>query len=138
MNRIQCKLSKGWRMPAGAVYVGRPSKWGNPFSIEDAMRLAHTEDEEIARMMAVELFRNWLDGKMPYFLPERSAWIRAHYIELRGHDLVCWCPLLHADGYAAYCHADVLIEWARGKESIMTEAETASAWQAIAGGVGAV
>lgn len=30
--------------------------------------------------------------------------------ELRGKDLVCWCPL-------GPCHADVLLEWAnRGEE----------------------
>lgn len=29
--RIQRKRSKGWRMPAGAIYIGRPSKWGNPY-----------------------------------------------------------------------------------------------------------
>ena len=26
--RIQRKDKKGWRMPAGAVYVGRPTIWG--------------------------------------------------------------------------------------------------------------
>jgi len=30
-QRIQRRRTKGWRMPAGAVYVGRGSKWGNPF-----------------------------------------------------------------------------------------------------------
>ncbi len=30
-QRIQRKRTKGWRMPEGAVYVGRPTKWGNPF-----------------------------------------------------------------------------------------------------------
>jgi len=30
-QRIQRRRAKGWRMPDGAVYVGRPSKWGNPF-----------------------------------------------------------------------------------------------------------
>jgi len=30
--RIQRKRTKGWRMPEGAVYVGRGSKWGNPFA----------------------------------------------------------------------------------------------------------
>ena len=30
-KRIQRKRTAGWRMPEGAVYVGRPSKWGNPF-----------------------------------------------------------------------------------------------------------
>lgn len=31
--RIQRRRVKGWRMPRGAVYVGRPSKWGNPYRI---------------------------------------------------------------------------------------------------------
>lgn len=30
-QRIQRKRTRGWRMPEGAVYVGRPTKWGNPF-----------------------------------------------------------------------------------------------------------
>lgn len=29
-QRIQRKRTRGWRMPAGVVYVGRPTKWGNP------------------------------------------------------------------------------------------------------------
>jgi hypothetical protein len=33
--RIQRKRTKGWRMPEGAVYVGRPSRWGNPFKVGD-------------------------------------------------------------------------------------------------------
>lgn len=32
-RRIQRKRTRGWRMPEGAVYVGRPSRWGNPFSV---------------------------------------------------------------------------------------------------------
>ena len=31
--RIQRKRTKGWRMPANTVYVGRPSKFGNPFTL---------------------------------------------------------------------------------------------------------
>jgi len=31
--RIQRKRTKGWRMPEGAIYVGRGSRWGNPFAI---------------------------------------------------------------------------------------------------------
>ena len=30
-KRIQCKRTKGWRMPTNAVYVGRPTAFGNPF-----------------------------------------------------------------------------------------------------------
>lgn len=29
-RRIQRHRTKGWRMPEGAIYVGRPTKWGNP------------------------------------------------------------------------------------------------------------
>jgi hypothetical protein len=36
VRRIQRKRTKGWRMPEGAVYVGRPSRWGNPFTGNDA------------------------------------------------------------------------------------------------------
>lgn len=32
-KRIQRKRTGGWRMPEGAVYVGRGSKWGNPFVV---------------------------------------------------------------------------------------------------------
>jgi hypothetical protein len=32
-QRIQRKRTKGWRMPEGAVYVGRGTKWGNPFVV---------------------------------------------------------------------------------------------------------
>ncbi|WP_280193252.1 DUF4326 domain-containing protein [Nocardia farcinica] len=32
-KRIQRKRTAGWRMPEGAVYVGRGSKWGNPFVV---------------------------------------------------------------------------------------------------------
>lgn len=32
-ERIQRKRTKGWRMPEGAIYVGRPTKWGNPIQI---------------------------------------------------------------------------------------------------------
>jgi len=31
--RVQRKRTKGWRMPEGAVYVGRGSRWGNPFKV---------------------------------------------------------------------------------------------------------
>lgn len=30
-TRIQRQRTKGWRAPEGSVYVGRPSRWGNPF-----------------------------------------------------------------------------------------------------------
>jgi hypothetical protein len=34
-KRIQRRRIAGWRMPEGAVYVGRPTRWGNPFAYHD-------------------------------------------------------------------------------------------------------
>jgi len=75
------------RKPApGRIYVGRPSKWGNPFVIgRDGTRL-----EVIAK------YRAWI-AQQPALLAALG--------ELRGKDLVCWCA-------PDPCHAEVLIELA--------------------------
>lgn len=39
-KRIQRKRTAGWRMPKGAIYVGRPTKWGNPFQFRTPYGLA--------------------------------------------------------------------------------------------------
>jgi hypothetical protein len=39
-QRIQRQRSKGWRMPEGAVYVGRPTIYGNPFRYRTSYGLA--------------------------------------------------------------------------------------------------
>jgi len=35
MKRIQRKRTKRWKMPKNTIYVGRPSKWGNPFFVKE-------------------------------------------------------------------------------------------------------
>ena len=120
-KRIQRKRTKGWRMPEGAVYVGRPSIWGNPYRVEKVKKgvwfvtlgsdLRLTVFSRLgteASGVAVDRFRAMLaslarDG-LRY--PDNGA-IRA---ELRGHDLACWCPLEDEDGLRYPCHADVLLE----------------------------
>lgn len=107
-NRIQRKRVRGWRMPPHAVYIGRPSKWGNPFEIyyDPSKRLWRIGKEEyshrlLAQKRAVDLFRGWL------LSCERDALaMRASLEEIRGCDLACWC----AEGTP--CHGDVLIEFA--------------------------
>jgi hypothetical protein len=32
-KRIQRSCAKGWKMPANAIYVGRPTVWGNPYVV---------------------------------------------------------------------------------------------------------
>ena len=39
-KRIQRRRVKGWRMPPNTVYVGRGSRWGNPFIPNDRSGLA--------------------------------------------------------------------------------------------------
>lgn len=97
--RIQRMRIKGWRMPEGAVYVGRPTKWGNPF-------------------ISALAFKRWLEtGDYHYFdlltprphldeLNERRSAILSAANELRGKLLACWC------GFGCECHADVLAEMA--------------------------
>lgn len=36
-ERIQLQRKRGWRLPAGAVSVARPTKWGNPFVVGKAL-----------------------------------------------------------------------------------------------------
>ena len=97
-KRIQRRRTKGWRMPAGAVYVGRPTKWGNPFSVGHAKY--PTRAHAVARFrMALTLDRGYWTGKYS------DEWMSVRRVnELRGKDLACWCPLDKP------CHADVLLE----------------------------
>lgn len=96
--RIQRKRTKGWKMPDGAVYVGRPTKWGNPFKISngdcDHPDCGPKSHPVITAQMAVDQYRRWLTPGM----------IMVLRYELRGKDLACFCPLDQP------CHADVLLE----------------------------
>lgn len=89
-SRIQRKRERGWRMPENAVYVGRPTIWGNPYKVGGMYHVACAYD-------AVVAYRVYLEGLIRAQNPG--------FIErLRGKDLACWCPLDQP------CHADVLLE----------------------------
>lgn len=118
-RRVQLSRRKGWRKPEGAVVVSRPSRWGNPFTIEWArLGQEHLTDQE-ARVYVVKVFRSWLtdDAYAAAFrstwLDERRARILGHLGELAGRDLCCWCPL-PAAGQVDWCHVAVLLEMANG------------------------
>jgi hypothetical protein len=86
MCKVLSAKRAGKRVAPDRVYVGRPSKWGNPFVIgRDGSR-----DEVIAK------YRAWI---------VRQPALMAALHELRGKDLVCWCA-------PERCHADVLVELA--------------------------
>jgi len=72
------------------VYIGRPSKWGNPFVLP-AGAPAECRDRVIAA------YRAWI------FHPDQNELRNAARRELRGKVLGCFCAPLP-------CHGDVLAE----------------------------
>lgn len=86
-KRIQLSRKRGWRMPPNTVVVSRPSRWGNPYLVKDALG-GHAE--------AVAKFKRMLQ-----YVPSYVAEIKAF---LRGKHLACWCKP------GEPCHADVLLE----------------------------
>lgn len=116
-QRRQRNRTKGWRM-GDAVYVGRPSRWGNPYVLGAQMStktltLSCAESTVMDPAHAVALYERWLDGDPTVPL---SGWNFSHQpptheeitTELASRDLCCWCP---AD---QPCHADVLLRIANG------------------------
>ena len=95
-QRIQMRRTPGWRKPAGAFYVGRPTEWGNPWRIGGKAHGALDPATAVAR---------YQDAMLKAELRDRDGIAlldRLH--ELRGRDLACWCDLDQP------CHADVLLE----------------------------
>jgi hypothetical protein len=112
-------------MPEGAIYVGRPGRWGNSVAVHGRatdIRVGDVYDwptitsyfdgarfdveflivnglVTITREIAAAMFRLDL---VTWNHDTRTRWLAP----LRGHDLVCWCPLDQP------CHADVLLELA--------------------------
>lgn len=70
----------------GAVYIGRPSKWGNPYSI----------GADGTRAEVVSKYEEYLKSN-PELLESLS--------ELQGKDLICWC-------WPQACHGTVLLRLA--------------------------
>jgi hypothetical protein len=100
-RRIQRRRVKGWRMPSGAISVSRPGRWGNPFAVGKPYLTVHGRTYYVRDPAhAVKLFREDV-ARRPIIRLEIAR-------ELRGRDLVCWCPLDRS------CHADVLLELANG------------------------
>jgi len=67
-------------MPPNTVYVGRPTKWGNPFE-------------------TVADYRDMIEWWINFDVYNKVTIIN----ELRGKNLACWCSLKYP------CHADLLL-----------------------------
>lgn len=85
-------------VPPGAVYVGRGTPWGNPYS----HRPHRGTLPALSVWHAVMAYRQWLHA------PEQEALLARVQPELGGRDLVCSCR--PADGFQGrlLCHAQIL------------------------------
>ena len=128
-QRVCRRRTRGWTMPEGAIYVGRPTVFGNSFEViqlpcgcwenrdDNGVTYMHSYPihslghPAITRHEAVEnsvrLFREdltqWLGGRI-----QLQSGLADAIAGLAGRDLACWCPPDQP------CHADVLLELANG------------------------
>ena len=103
-RRVRRSRTAGWRMPRTAKAVGRPGRYGNPFTVvevgtcwtvvSNGETVAGHDTRAAAHQDAVARFR------------QHAIDTDLDITPLRGYDLACWCPEHLA------CHADVLIDLA--------------------------
>lgn len=96
--RIQRKRTKGWKMPDNTVYVGRGSKWGNPWFLEGNL-VKYKDPKNGATFLEGTGNVQTIIG-----LYKDRVSIKGLLDDLRGKNLACWCALDQP------CHADVLLE----------------------------
>ena len=118
MKRIQRKRTRGWKMPSNTIYVGRPTKWGNPFKVGSylnawgkafiATQLCKTAKEVkelyksgiLDKKITLENSLKWYEMSIKFKIKHKVLDIN----ELKEKDLACWCSL------DKLCHADILIK----------------------------
>lgn len=120
MERIQRKRVKGYKTPENTKYVGRPTKFGNPFRLtKDGFIQAYSTNRNILdkwimwsihggfeQRDIVELYEIWLKGDLEREHPYLPKPPEPHEIrELEGKNLSCFCSL------SVPCYADVLLEY---------------------------
>lgn len=79
-------------IPPDAVYVGRPSKWGNPFIV----------GVDGDRNGCLVQYEEWLMNN-PQLLMQ--------FEELRGKTLVCWCTPLPCHAHILMRFLDIDVDW---------------------------
>jgi len=87
INVVHCKKEKY------DIYIGRPSKWGNPYSHKEGTLAKYKKE---TRSEAIEAYRDYiLNGDGKHLINELD--------ELDGKILGCWCK-------PKSCHGDILKE----------------------------
>lgn len=77
------------------VYIGRPSKWGNPFTVDTMRTQSSSQTEFTDRELAIFHYKLYLDANPHLKLLAQQ--------ELKGKNLVCFCA-------PQRCHGDILLK----------------------------
>lgn len=110
-QRLQRTRHRNRETPSGAVYVGRPTLWANPFA----------ERYHIGHARSVILFGAWLAGDCSPRVLRAGGFSDAEIVALNrrrervldrlpqitGRNLQCWCP-----STSPWCHAETLLRLA--------------------------
>lgn len=93
------------RSPPNSVYIGRPSKWGNPFQIGGLHIEVH--GNILTREDVIKLYKDYL------LYSDRGKELLKDIEELKDKHLTCWCAPLA-------CHGDILLKLANADEKSKT------------------
>jgi hypothetical protein len=77
------------------VYIGRPSKWGNPYT--------HIPDKKTLAKHIVPTREDAVNAYKDYILNGEGKHLLNDLHELKGKVLGCWCS-------PKSCHGDILME----------------------------
>ena len=104
-------------MPENTVYVGRPTKWGNPFKLRGDQIYINAayrrkilspwvwygvgDIDDVVHLFKMMVIHNCVNADMQHW---HEHFKKLNLDELKGKDLACFCPLNKP------CHADFLIE----------------------------
>lgn len=107
--RIQRQRTAGWKQPENTIYVGRPTKWGNPFRVG-----MHVDYSWFSIFDSADTL-HYITRPHKVMTPEGAVGLYEKYCaprlqgieyHLSGKNLSCFCPL------GQPCHADVLLKLA--------------------------
>lgn len=99
LKLYNCKTD---RAPPSAIYIGRPTPFGNPFS-DKPSKIQSTQYVD-SRSSTIELYKAYLE--------QNTAIAKLARKQLRGKDLACWCSPLP-------CHGEILMAIANEKIGII-------------------
>lgn len=128
-QRIQLRLSKGWRMPPNTVKVDRTTRFGNPFIVSSQGKAI-----ECVYWYGLLIcgYHNYSVGikcgkRQDAAYEALKAEKRDGWPTLKGKNLACWCRI------GAPCHADLLLELANGRVPDLADFLADYGWKFVNG-----